>query len=191
MRALVSTVAVAAAFVLVTGAASAQSLGEVAARTQKEREGKAKPAKVLTESDLRGRPSSAGSVSQPGSGNPGAEPVASPSPGAEGKTADGKTADGKTADGKTEATKPKTPEEERAEQVAAWREKLTKAQADVTRLSGEVSELQSTLANVSAAQYSPARSKAQSRLDAARGELAAAQASVESLQEEGRRAGMR
>jgi ElaB/YqjD/DUF883 family membrane-anchored ribosome-binding protein len=87
--------------------------------------------------------------------------------------------------------KPKTPEEERADQVAAWRERLTKAQADVSRLSGEVNSLQTSLSDSSAAQYSPARAKAQARLDAARGELAAAQASVESITEEGRRAGMR
>jgi ElaB/YqjD/DUF883 family membrane-anchored ribosome-binding protein len=187
MRVPVSTAAVTAALVLVAGVLSAQSLGEVAARTQKEKEAKGKPAKVFTEADLRGRPATQGSVSQPGAGNPGAVPVAATSPAPGASPAAGAAAGGTPPAGE----KPKTPEEERAEAVAAWRERLTKAQADVTRLSAEVSSLQSTLSDSSASQYSPARAKAQSRLDAARGELAAAQANVENITEEGRRAGMR
>jgi ElaB/YqjD/DUF883 family membrane-anchored ribosome-binding protein len=193
MRASVSAAVVTAAFVLVAGSVSAQSLGEVAARTQKEKESKGKPAKVFTEADLRGRPSSQGSVSQPGAGNPGALPAAaaSPAPGAAASPAPG--APGAPAAGATPPAgeKPKTPEEERAEQVAAWRERLTKAQEDVTRLTQEVNDLQTSLSDSSAAQYSPARAKAQSRLEAATSQLAAARANLENITEEGRRAGMR
>lgn len=185
MRSVFSAIAAAAVLALVHGSASAQSLGEVAARTQKEKDAKAKSAKVFTESDLRSRPSSGGSVSQPGAGNPGAEPVPSPSPTL------GSPNDGIPADGKPAPVKPKTPDEERADQVSAWRERLGKAQDDVARLSGEVGALQNDLGSVSAAQYSPQRAKAAARLDAAKGELTAAQASLENIQEEGRRAGMR
>jgi hypothetical protein len=165
----------------------AQSLGEVAARTQKEKEAKAKPAKVFTETDLR-KPASAGTVSSVGTTvstdavpNQSPAPAASPGPPA--------SVDGKPAAEPT--PKPKTPEEERAEQVTAWREKMDKAQADVTRLSAEVAEIEANLAANIGAQYSPVRAKVQARLDAARSELAAARLSVESLTEEGRRAGMR
>jgi ElaB/YqjD/DUF883 family membrane-anchored ribosome-binding protein len=190
MRASVSATAVTAAFVLVAASVSAQSLGEVAARTQKEKESKGKPAKVFTEADLRGRPATQGSVSQPGADNQGAVPVAaaSPAPGTAGSPAPGAPAAGATPPA---GEKPKTPDEERAEQVAAWRERLTKAQEDVTRLTAEVNSLQTTLSDSSAAQYSPARAKAQSRLEAATSQLAAARANLENITEEGRRAGMR
>jgi ElaB/YqjD/DUF883 family membrane-anchored ribosome-binding protein len=192
MHASISAAAVTAAFVLLAGGASAQSLGEVAARTQKEKEAKGKPAKVFTEADLRGRPVTQGSVSQPGAGNPGAVPVAATSP-APAPAPGASPSPGVAAAGgpPPAGEKPKTPDEERAEQVTAWRERLTKAQEDVTRLSEEVNALQTSLSDSSAAQYSPARAKASARLDAAKEQLAAARANLENIQEEGRRAGMR
>jgi hypothetical protein len=203
MRLFAKVVIATAALAFIAGVTvKAQSLGEVAARTQKEKEAKAKPAKVFTETDLR-KPASSGTVSSVGSvgttgatdavPSEGAAPAASPAPGTE-AAAGASPAPPSSVDGKPAAEptpKQKTPDEERAEQVAAWREKMDKAQADVNRLSTEVAEIEASLAANIGAQYSPVRAKVQARLDAAKSELAAARQSVESLTEEGRRAGMR
>ena len=150
----------------------AQSLAEVAARTKKEKEEKtAKPAKVYTESDLRGRPG-AGNVSQ--MDGPVAV-MASPAPGA-------------VAGATPAGEKPKTEDEERAEKLADWRDRLQKADADVARLTDDVNRAQTALNDLTGPLYGGNRAGLQTRHDDSKRQLAQAQQAVMDLQEEGRRA---
>ncbi|SRR6266545_4166232 len=165
----VSTAAafLAAAFLAFPLAVSAQSLGEAAEKAKKERKGKTK---VITESDLR----------RAGTGEP---PVSS----AETTEA----SDSKTAKEGTAAAAPakaeKTEEELRAEAETKWRERVQKAEADITRLRDEASQIQTALNDVSQNLYGATRTGLLNRLEAVNKDLAAAQQSVSDLQEEGRR----
>ncbi len=159
------------------GADAPKTMGEAAAATEKK-----KPAKVYTEDDLHGR-AKTGTYSQPGaeggSAMAGTSPSASPSPGDEKKT------DAKP--GAAPSEKPKTEDELRAEQETAWRDKLTQAQADVSTWSAEVNRLQGGMNDNTGPMYGPGRAARADALENAKRQLAAAQQSVESLQEEGRR----
>ncbi len=166
--------------------ASAQSLGEVAARTQREREAKAKAPKVFTEADLRGgRTGSGGSVSQPAAVPAAGFPSASPA-------TDGSPATGASpVAGASPAPKVKTPDEERTDAVAAWRERLTKAQADVAQLASQRDSLQSSVNASVSTPYGPNRANSLAKLEEVKRSLAVAEQSVTDIEEEGRRAGMR
>lgn len=168
-------VAVAVAAIAVAALASpspAQSLAEVAARTKKKEDKSAKPAKVYTESDLRGRPSASGAMSQ--MEGPVAT-VASPAPGVAGAVPPA-------------GEKVKTEEEERGEKQAEWRERMQKAEGDVTRISDEVSRAQTALNDISGALYGGTRAGLITRVEEGKRQLAIAQQTVVDLQEEGRRA---
>ena len=178
MRTLAPAVTLALAVLLPAplAADAPPSQGEIAAR---EREKKKKKGKPITEADLhstRGR----GTFSSPGAENVGAT---APAAGEE------KKAEAGAAGGAAKAEK--TEDELRAEAAAAWRKKIEAARADVTRLQTEVDQLQTALNDVTVQQVSPARAARIERLSAAKGELAAAQAQVTSLEEEGRRGGYR
>lgn len=149
----------------------AQSLAEVAARTKKKEDKTAKPAKVYTESDLRGG-GGAGSMSQ--MEGPGAV-AASPAPGG-------------AAAAPAAGEKAKSPDEERAEKQAAWRERLQAAEADVTRLTDEVNRVQIALNDLTGPLYGGNRAGLHTRYEDAKRQLGVAQQTVIDLQEEGRRA---
>lgn len=174
MRPWVAVAAAAAAIAVLAPPSPAQSLAEIAARTRKKDEDKTgKPAKVYTEADLRGRPAASGSMSQ--MEGPAATPAASPAPGAAGAVPPA-------------GEKPKTEEEERAEKQAEWRERLQKAEADVTRISEEVNRAQTALNDISGPLYGGTRSGLITRLEEGKRQLALAQQAVLDIQEEGRRA---
>jgi len=173
MRVLTGSVLSAAAFVLVAAVAWPQSLAEIAAR-EKERQEKEKrkaggAAHVYTEDDLRGR--GAGTYSQPGSAP--AATAASPGPAA--------------SPGAAKAEKPKSEEEIRAEQENDWRDRLQKAQEEITRLSAEADRLQNALNDLSQNLYSGTRTGLLNRMDQVQKDLAASKQKVTDLQEEGRR----
>jgi len=170
MRPWVVAAAAAAAVAVLALPSPAQSLAEVAARTKKKESGK--PAKVYTETDLRGRPAASGSMSQ--MEGPAATSAASPAPGAAGAVPAGE--------------KPKTEEEERAEKQAEWRERLQRAEADVARISEEVNRAQTALNDISGPLYGGTRAGLITRVDEGKRQLALAQQSVLDIQEEGRRA---
>ena len=175
MRPWVAVAVAAVAALALAGPSPAQSLAEVAARTKKkaEEDKSAKPAKVYTESDLRGRPSASGSMSQMEG------PVtasASPAPGA---------SPAATAAGEKP---PKTEDEERAEKTAEWRDRLQKAEAEVTRISDEVNRAQTALNDISGPLYGGTRAGLITRVDEGKRQLALAQQMVADIQEEGRRA---
>jgi hypothetical protein len=147
------------------------SLGEVAAREKNKKRGK-----PITEEDLRAH-RSGGTVSQPnGAAGSAAAPTASPSPGAAGEKKDGAPAE-------------KPPTEEEAFQAAqkGWQEKMTQAQSDVTNWTGEVARIQAALNDNTGPMYGAGRAARIDSLENAKRQLAAAQTTLENLQEEGRR----
>jgi hypothetical protein len=146
------------------------SLGEIAAREKNKKRGK-----PITEEDLRNR-RTGGTVSQP-NGAAGSA-TASPAPGAPGEK--------KEAD-KPGAEKPPTEEENFQANQKAWQEKLTQAQSDVTNWTGEVNRIQAALNDNTGPMYGGGRAARVDSLENAKRQLAAAQTTVENLQEEGRR----
>ena len=147
------------------------SLGEIAAREKNKKRGK-----PITEDDLRNR-RTGGTVSSPNGAGGAATPTASPSPGAAGEKKDGAAA----------AEKPPTEDEAFQAAQKAWHEKLAAAQSDVTNWTGEVARIQGALNDNTATLYGPGRQARVDSLENAKRQLAAAQTTVENLQEEGRR----
>ena len=170
MRPWLAVAVAAAAATVFALPSSAQSLAEVAARSKKKESGKT--AKVYTEADLRGRAASSGSMSQmEGPAGTSATPAAAaagvvPPPGA----------------------KPKSEEEERAEKQVEWRDRLQKAEGDVTRISDEVNRAQTALNDIQGPLYGGTRAGLITRLEEGKRQLVIAQQTVVDIQEEGRRA---
>ena len=176
MRVLHAATLVAAVAFLAGPVASAQSLGDAAAKEKAKRKGKSEPSKVFTDDDLR----SAGGVAN--------VPTAVDAPaGADGQA---KPAEGAKA-GQATKEKEKTPDEIQAEQNAAWRKKVDHAQSEVTRISGIVNDIQKDLNDISGGVYTPRRAGAQAKLEEAQKNLATAQQMLADAQEEGRRNGYR
>ena len=148
------------------------SLGEVAAREKNKKRGK-----PITEEDLRNH-RSGGTVSQPNGAGGSATATASPAPGAAGEKKEGD---------KPAAEKPPTEDEAFQAAQKAWQEKLTAAQSDVTNWTGEVARIQAALNDNTGPMYGPGRAARVDSLENAKRQLAAAQTTLETLQEEGRR----
>jgi hypothetical protein len=166
--------------------APAQSLGEAAERAKKERKGG--KTKVITETDLRQAGGSR--VSEPPVSASEAAPEAAAAP----AQAEGQAEVQAEGPGSTESSPPsgaKTEDELRAEAQAAWRDRMQKAQADVTRLTTEANQLQLSLNDLSQNVYGTRRTAAMNRLDEVKKQLATAQQSVVDLEEEGRRSRFR
>jgi hypothetical protein len=155
------------------GADAPRSLGEVAAKEKDKKKGK-----PYTEDDLR-TPRKGGSYSQPAASGGAPTPTATASPAAGDKKPEGEAG--------AAAEKPKTEEELRAEGEAAWREKLTQAQADVATWTAEVTKFQASLSDNTTPMYGPGRAARAEALENAKRQLAAATSAVETLTEEGRR----
>jgi hypothetical protein len=143
------------------------SLGEIAAKEKDKKKGK-----PITEEDLRNR-RRGGTVSQP-NGEGGSATAASPAPG-EKKEGD-----------KAAAEKAPTEDEARAAAQTAWREKLTQAQSDVTNWTGEVTRIQAALNDMTGPLYGGGRGARADSLENAKRQLAAAQTTLQNLQDEGR-----
>ena len=174
MRPWVAVVAAAAVAAVVVPTLRAQSLAEIAERNRKKEAEKGKPAKVYTESDLRGRPGSSGAMSQmegPVATAASPAPGTSPAPGA--------------------SPAAKSEEDLRTEAETAWRERLQKANEEVTRLQGEVERAQTALNDLSGPLYGGTRAGLITRVEEGQRQLAAARKTVDDLREEGRRARFR
>ena len=175
MRFFPLTVALAAAALVSPTSSRAQSLAEAAAKEKERR--KATSARTFTEEDLR----------RAGANRQREAPTA-----AEGAAAPAEAAAPKDAkQGKEGAPKPKTEDEVRAEKEKAWRDRLTKANEDVSKLTGQVDTMQRALNDASQNLYGQGRASQVARLEEAKGQLATAQRSVADLQEEGRRSSYR
>lgn len=176
MRVSPLTLAVTAGALLLPMTCGAQSLAEAAAKEKERRKGKS--ARTLTEDDLR----RAGASRQ-------REGATTTTDGTVAPAAEGAAPDAKAA--KDGAPKAKTADEVRADQEKAWRDRLTKANDDVTKLGGQVDTMQRALNDASQNLYGPGRASQVARLEDAQKQLAAAQKTVADLQEEGRRSSFR
>jgi hypothetical protein len=173
MRPWVAVAVTAVAIAALASPSLAQSLAEVAARTKKKDEGKAKPAKVYTETDLR-KPSSSGSMSaMEGPADTEASPAAAPTAGT-----------GTAPAGE----KPKTEDELNAEKQEEWRQRLQHAQSEVARITTEVDRAQTSLNDLTGPLYGGNRAGLINRLEEGQRQLALAKQQVADLEEEGRRA---
>ena len=172
---ILAVAAAVAAAAVVVPSVSAQSLAEVAARNKKKDGDKAKP-KVYTEDDLRGRPATAGAMSQMEGGTdavvaPGAV-AASPAPGAA------------VAPGKSE-------DELKAEREAEWRQRVQQANSEALQLQTEIDRAQLVLNDITGPLYGGGRTALIERVEDGQRRLAATKKRIEDLQEEGRRARFR
>jgi len=174
MRLHLVAVLVTVAVGLASAPAPAQSLGEVAAREKARKEKAARdgkrPARVITEYELRSG-GGAGTLSQPAADDAAAAPS---TPGAAGPPAKAGAAE-------------KTEDELRAERLQDWRQRLQEAQADVARLRARVDQVQVALNDMSGPIYGPNRGVMASQLEQAKTALSAAEQKVAALEEEGRR----
>jgi hypothetical protein len=174
MRVSPLTIVLTAAALLLPVTSRAQSLTEAAAKEKERRKGKT--GRTLTEDDLH----RAGvSRQQEGASTDGAAVA----------PADAAAADAKTP--KDGAPKAKPADEVRADQEKAWRDRLTKANDDVSKLSAQVDTMQHALNDTSQNLYGSGRATQVARLEDTKRQLAAAQQSILDLQEEGRRSSYR
>jgi hypothetical protein len=190
MRILHSAAALAVALGF-AGTAPAQSLGEIAAKEKEKRQGKPAP-KVISENDL-GRAGKKGTLSMAGDSSSGeAAPAADATEGApaEGAT-EGQQASPPAAPaaGQPPAKKEKTEDEIQAERRAEWRKKLDLARDKVTVHQTNIDNITRDLNDPTAGTYTDRRVQTETLLASEKASLAAAQAELDRLDEEGRRNG--
>lgn len=183
MRVLQAVSLGAAAVILTGSVATAQSLADAAARERAKRKGKPQgAAKVIDEEELR---KAGGNVASPaatdtGTGTTSASSTTAATPG---------QADAAGAKPPAKAADEKSPEQIKAEQMAAWRQKLDLARKQVGVYQELIKALQSDLNDMSGGVYTPRRASAQTNLEKTQNELAAAQQTVADLEAEGKRNG--
>jgi hypothetical protein len=175
MRVLHAATLAAAALVLAS-VASAQGLGDVAAKEQQKRKAEpTKPAKVYTESDIG--PSMTPAPSTPTLPTD-AEQAASAA------SAEGQPA----AEGGTPAAEQAQAEEEaRAQAEADWRKRLDQARKEEAVYKDVIDKVQQDLNDISGGLYNPGRTSKMAFLDESKQKLAEVQGRIATLEEEGRR----
>jgi hypothetical protein len=175
------------------GPGFAQSLGELAAKEKQKRQGKPAP-KVITEADLgragRGTLSVTGETPAEGA-EAGAVDTASA---VEGTATEGPEAAAPGSPAAPGAAKPnakpeKTEDELAAERRAAWQKKLDLARQKVSVHQGNVDNIQRDLNDVTGGVFTERRTQVLKMLDDEKAKLAAAQAELQALDDEGRRNG--
>lgn len=167
-----------AALAFTPAPSSAQSLAEAAAKERERRKAAQGKGKVYTEENVN--QVKGGTFSAP-SGPGGSAAAAAPAEGAAKEAAAGAPA------GKKE----KTPEELKAEQEKAWRDKVQKANEEIANLTTRIDALQNAVNDLSQNLYGSMRSSQLAELEQARQKLAATKQSLSDLEEEGRRSGYR
>jgi hypothetical protein len=181
---VVSAAALTAAALLLSSMASAQGLGEAAAREREKRKtAPTTPAKVITQDDIR-------TVATPtdAQGNPVTET------GTAGTPAAGAAAGaGATAEKKPPTLEEQMQKEEQARLAAqqTWRDEVARAQEKVAAHQQNVDRLNGLLNDYRYGFNTPSVARAQQELADEKTKLAAAQQQVETLQEQGRRQGFR
>jgi hypothetical protein len=176
-------VSLGAAAVILTGSvATAQSLADAAAREREKRKGKTQgTAKVINEEELR---KAGGTVASPA-----ATEAGTVSTGATSTTATTPGQGDAAAGAKAPAADEKSPDQIKAEQMAAWRQKLDLARKQVAVYQDLIKALQADLNDMSGGVYTPRRAAAQTNLEKTQGELSVTQQTVADLEAEGRRNG--
>jgi hypothetical protein len=175
---LVTCAGLATVAVLLASIASAQGLGDAAARQKEKRTATAAPKpKVYTEKDLG-----------PASSTPSAGTAAAPA------AADATKADAAKGEAKPGEKKADDPEKAAAEAAAKaledWRNKIGKARTDESNYQSNVDRLQASVADP-ATMYSPGWTASMAELEKTKLKLAEVRAQVATLEEEGRRNGYR
>ena len=179
MRVFSLVVSLTALSFLLPVASSAQNLAEAAAKEKERRKGLS--GKTFTEEDLRRAGGARARESAPA--DAAAQTADATAPAKDSAAKDGTAKEG--------TAKPKTDDEIRAEKETAWRQRLTQANADVTRLSAQAEELQRGANDISQNLYGASRANQVAKLDETRKQLEAAQNAVNALEDEGRRSGFR
>lgn len=173
---LVHAAALTVAALLLASIASAQGLGDVAAKEKEKRKATpAKPAKVYTEGDV-------GQSMAPSSTQPDL-----PASAAEGQPA----AEGGTAAEGAKTDAEKTAEEERQKAEAAWRKRLEQARKEEAVYRDVIDKLQMELNDTTGGYYNPSRAAKTAFQDENKQKLAEVQGRIAALEEEGRRSGYR
>lgn len=186
---VVHAAALTLAALLLASVASAQGLGDVAAR-EKEKRKAAKPAKVYTEGDI-GRsmapvsadaelPATAEQAAARGQASPEGQAPAEGQPAAEGQAPADAAA--KSADAAAKAE-----EEARAKAEEAWRKRLDQARKEEAVYKDVIDKLQLELNDTSGGLYNPGRAAKIAFQEENRQLLAQTQGKIAALEEEGRR----
>jgi hypothetical protein len=170
---LVHAAALTVAALLLASAASAQGLGDAAAREKEKRKTTpAKPAKVYTEGDI-------GPSMAPVSAAPG-DVAAEAKPGEAGAAAEGAPTDAE-----------KAAEEAKVKAEADWRKRLDQARKEEGVYRDVIDKLQLELNDTSGGFYNPSRASKIAFQNENRQKLAEVQGRITALEEEGRRSGYR
>jgi hypothetical protein len=176
---LVHAAALTVAALLLASIASAQGLGDAAAKErQKRKAAPAKPAKVYTDGDIGTAMAPASSEAAPAQAASGDEGEA------KGEQAEGQEA---TEGGKTDAEKAADEQKKQAE--AAWRKKLDQARKQAAVYQDVIDKLQLELNDTSGGYYNPNRAAKIAFQDENKQLLAETQGKIAALEEEGRRNG--
>jgi len=175
--------AVAVTALLFASFASAQGLGDAAAREKEKRKAEAKPAsaKVYTENDL--------GASAPPPSSPLDLPTEEEAASADGSSAEGSTAgaEGQPGAGSSAAAQ----EDEKARAEEAWRRKIDQARKEEQVYRDVIDKLQVELADMSGGVYNPGRAARINFLEENKQLLAQTQEKVATLEAEGRANGYR
>jgi hypothetical protein len=192
---LVHAAALTAAALLLASVASAQGLGDAAARERDKRKAApAKPTKVYTESDV-GRSmapvettqdvpvaAEAGAEGQPAEGQPAeGQPAAEGQPPAEG------TPPAPDAAAKAAADAAKAEDEAKATAAENWRKRLDQAKKEEAVYKDVIDKLQLELNDTSGGLYNPGRASKIAFQEENKQKLAQTQGKIAALEEEGRR----
>lgn len=170
-----------AAALLVTSVASAQGLGDVAAREKEKRKAElAKPAKVYTEGDIGRAMAPVDTVTDlPATAEAAAPPAGGEAP-AEGQPA----AEG--AEG-TPGDAAKAEEEAKAKAAEDWRKRIEQARKEEAVYKDVIAKLQLELDDISGGLYNPGRASKIAFQEENKQLLAQTQGKIAALEEEGRR----
>ena len=171
MRLLSAATLGGAALVLLASVASAQGIGEAAAKEKEKRKAAPKSAKVYTEDSI-------GRSMAPVSSSDAAPPTDPAAAKGDKPAADGTAAAGEKKD--------KPEEDPRVKAEADWRAKLEQARKEEAGYQDMVNKVQLSL-NDTSSLYSPARAANQQLLEENQKKLADVKARIASLEEEGRR----
>jgi len=180
--------AVAVTALLFASFASAQGLGDAAAREKEKRKAEAKPAsaKVYTENDL--------GASAPPPSSPLDLPTEEEAASADGSSADGSSAEGSTAGAEGQpgaGSSAAAQEDEKARAEEAWRRKIDQARKEEQVYRDVIDKLQVELADMSGGVYNPGRAARINFLEENKQLLAQTQEKVATLEAEGRANGYR
>jgi hypothetical protein len=165
---LIHAAALTAGALLLASIASAQGLGDVAAKEkQKRKASPEKPAKVYTDSDI----------------GTGMAPVSS-EPATEGGSAGQEKAEGSAEGGKSAE---KTADEQKKQAEEAWRKRLDQAKKEAAVYQDVIDKLQLELNDTTGGYYNPNRAAKIAFQDENKQKLAEVQGRIAALEEEGRR----